>query len=110
MFCRDYGKLGWYAPILFIIMGVSGTYLWCLTTMILEKLHLARALSYVGKYSLNLLCVHMLFYMTIVEGVKYISTLNPHIGLIENITPYTFVIQVTTALAVVFIHSHLRKS
>lgn len=110
MFCRNYGSLGWYAPIVFLIMGITGTYLWCLTAMILEKSHLAWPLYKIGKHTLTLLCSHMFFYMIICEGTKYIITYIPHRAWIDCFIPYIFVIQMTITICAASIFSRFGVS
>lgn len=107
MYCRDFGSTGWYAPLIFIVMGISGSYLWCVFCQLLEKLHLEKLLAKAGKHSLTLLCSHMLIYMALAfiftNARFYYPTL-------EAITPYVFGIQISAALFYITVVKAIRKS
>ena len=107
MYMRDFGRLGWYAPIPFIIMGLSGSYLWCIFCMLLEKIRLVRPLSLIGEHSLTLLCSHMLVYLILQTCFQILLDYNPNV---EALIPYASSVQLLSAVLCVLICARLRKS
>ena len=95
MSVRQYGQTPYLSPIIFILIGIIGSFLYCTLCIILEKCHLSRGLAYIGRISLTLLCSHMFVY-----GVIY--KLTPHIYKLFTNThqqcPYRFIIEIMSAL------------
>ena len=103
---RYYGHLGWYATVIFIFMGASGSYLWCILCQILERCNLVKIFSKIGEHTLLILCSHMFFYILVAKCAKQLLNCKPNLHYIE---PYIFIIQLTAALAFVFIWDNIKK-
>ena len=107
MYMRNFGRMGWYAPLPFILMGLSGTYLWCIFCQLLEKIRIVRPLSIIGEHSLTLLCSHMLVYL-ILQTI-FLTILDHYPHLIDQF-PYTSSVQFLSAVFCVLICARLRKA
>lgn len=106
MYCRHFGKAGWHAPILFTIMGISGSYLWCVCCQLLEKLHLATLLSQIGRHSLALLCSHMLVYIALKLIFSKAISYQPDLMIIA---PYIFIIQISCTILCIAAWTRIKK-
>lgn len=95
MSVREYGDHPFLSPILFLIIGTIGSFLYCTFSLFIEKIHLGALLAYFGRISLTLLCSHMLVY----GGLKSIfaakSPLFCNLFTSEN---YLFILQIPTAI------------
>ena len=103
---RYYGHLGWYAPVIFIFMGASGSYLWCILCQILERCYMVKMIAKIGEHTLLILCSHMFFYILVSKLAKQLLNYKPNLHYIE---PYIFIIQVIISLIFVFVWSHIKK-
>lgn len=106
--CERYlGYLGWYAPVVFIFMGISGSYLWCIMCKTLENCFLVKVIAAIGEHTLLILCSHLFFYILVEKCAKLLFSYIPSM---EYIAPYIFIIQITTALSFVFICQQIKKN
>lgn len=95
MSVREYGRESFLSPILFLLIGGVGSYLYCVCCQILEKIRLAGMLAYVGRISLTLLCSHLfVFYV----GRKLTFYAYQHFTKSDFQCPYTFVVEVASAI------------
>ena len=106
MYCREFGRLGWYAPVVFIVMGICGSYLWCIFCQILEKLRIVRLLSAIGEHTLLLLCSHMFIYLIVSMLAAACFSMWPTM---QKLAPFVFIIQLFAALSFAFMWSRIKK-
>ena len=95
MSIRLFGKHTFLSPCLFLFIGITGSYLYCLLCIFLVKCKLAHALTYIGRISLTILCSHMLvlsYTGRIVGKIAYTLNIPPPSG------QFLFVWQLVTAL------------
>lgn len=107
MYCREFGRLGWYAPVVFIVMGICGSYLWCIFCQILEKLRIVRLLSAIGEHTLLLLCSHMFIYLIVSMLAAACFSMWPTM---QKLAPFVFIIQLFAALSFAFLWSRIKKT
>lgn len=108
MYARCYGSLPHAAPLIFLIMGLTGSYIWFVLCIALQKLHCIRHLAALGSYSLTLLCSHNFVYLITAE--LYAWALKNYLAL-DSISSVVFIIQI--AAAIVFaniLHSIITKT
>ena len=88
MSVRVYGNHQIISPLLFLIIGIMGCFLYSVTSFFVEKIRIASVLAYIGKISLTILCCHGLCYHLI--------------GKIGNLMPwasaYLFVFKIASAI------------
>lgn len=72
MSVRQYGRIPFLSPILFLLIGGVGSYLYCLCCQTLEKVQAGRILAYIGKISLVLLCSHAFVFAFVRKLTAYI--------------------------------------
>ena len=107
MYARCYGSLPHAAPLLFMVMGLTGSYIWFVLCIALQKLHCTRLLAALGKSSLSLLCSHDFIYLIIAE--LYAWALKNYLAL-NSISSIVFIIQIVAAIAFAYVlHSITSK-
>ena len=94
MSVRIYGKYSYISPMLFVLIGLIGSYLCCCLCMALEKLWLIHKLAYIGRLSLILLCSHSFIFQ--------ISLVTPSLSNLFDFSKYCPLFVVQLALAVIF--------
>lgn len=62
MSIREYGAHPFLSPFLFVFIGISGSILFCIACMVMEKIHLSPGFAYLGRISLTILCCHAIVY------------------------------------------------
>ena len=62
MSVRDYGKIPVLSPLVFLILGLLGSIVYCIFCIILERSKLVAVFAYLGRISLTILCSHSLIY------------------------------------------------
>ena len=62
MSIREYGAHPFLSPFLFVFIGISGSIIFCLACMVIEKIHLSSGFAYLGRLSLTILCCHAIVY------------------------------------------------
>lgn len=97
MSIRGYGEHPFLSPFLCTFIGISGSTLFCIVCMLIEKLHLCAPLAYLGRISLTILCCHSIVYQLlnklIPKGNNFFTPLLDH-------SQAFFAIQVFAALLV----------
>lgn len=74
MSIRQYGNIPLLSPFLFIIIGLMGSFLFCILCITMERFKLIKAAVYLGQISLILLCSHAFSYTAIGYVLKMLST------------------------------------
>lgn len=95
MFNRGLGSSGFLSPILFLCMGISGSYLLCILTLCLDKLKLSSLLATIGRHTLTILCSHYFIYGIATPIIVYSISFHP---ILQAVAPYCFILQITTAV------------
>lgn len=72
MSIRDYGDLGGGSLPLFFLIGVLGTMSYATFFVLLENTWICRTFAFLGRYSLTIMCAHMLFANTINQFNDYL--------------------------------------
>lgn len=62
MAVRAYGKIPFLSPLIFLILGILGSIIYCIFCIILERCKLVTIFAHLGRISLTILCSHMLVY------------------------------------------------
>ncbi len=95
MFNRGLGNSGILSPMLFLCMGISGSYLLCMLSLCMEKLKLSSILSTIGRHTLTILCSHFFIYGIVTPIITYCLSFHPSL---QAIAPYCFILQITAAV------------
>lgn len=95
---RAYGNHALLSPILFLLIGILGSFLYCLGCQLLEGTKIIRLLAYIGRTSLTLLCSHMICFQAILA-------FSDHIHDIQHIV----ILQIVTAILLAVTIHELRK-
>ena len=62
MSVRNYGKIPVLSPLIFLILGILGSIVYCIFCIILERSKLLSIFASLGRISLTILCSHVLIY------------------------------------------------
>jgi fucose 4-O-acetylase-like acetyltransferase len=95
MFNRELGNSGLLSPMLFLCMGICGSYLLCIFSFCLEKLKLSSLLGTIGRHTLTILCSHYFIYGIVTPIISYCISFHPAL---QAIAPYCFILQITAAV------------
>lgn len=106
LFRRQYGNSLVLSPVICLVIGILGFYLYSILSVYLTKLRLHSAFAYLGEASLSLLCSHLAFY-TIVRML--FTQITNSVGI--SATPSNlFLLEITTALAGgLMVHDALKR-
>lgn len=100
MSIREYGKFSILSPLLFIVIGLIGSILFCIFGILLNKLKISSLLASIGKISLTLMCSHM-FVLNSEEII--FSNGSPFLISILTESQYLFILQITSSIFIAFI-------
>lgn len=81
----EYGKHALISPILFLLIGILGSFLYCLGCQLLEGTKIIKLLAYIGRTSLTLLCSHMICFLSILAFSNHIHSMQ-HVVLLQIFT------------------------
>ena len=105
MFMRNLGNSGYLSPLLFLCMGICGSFLFCLFSLCLEKLKLSSILATIGRHTLTILCSHYFIYGIATPIIVYSISLHPSL---QAMAPYCFILQISAAIIFAILFDKLK--
>lgn len=90
MSVRQYGTFQTFSPIIFLLIGITGSIVYCGISQVLEKTKLATSMTQLGKKSLLLLCSHSLCFHAIDCIFPKTEAYTPILSIVKIITAIFF--------------------